>query len=70
MLSPITLNQDTRGNMTTWKGITMAATKNMKIAVDDLVLLRTSAHAHMLEKMAMTASDKTVIMSESKNAPI
>ncbi len=54
--------------MTTWKGMTMAATYIMNRNVDHLVLLRTSTHAVMAEHTEMIASDSTVMMTESFRA--
>ena len=56
------MNQVISGNMTTWKGMTMAATYIMNRKLDHLVLLRTSTHAAMAEKMEMAARDSTVMI--------
>ncbi len=59
----------TRGYISTWKGMTMAATKAMNSTVDQTVLLRTSTQAHMDEKSTITISEITVIRMLSRNAP-
>ena len=54
--------------MTTWKGMTMAATYMRNKRLLHLVLLRTSTHAAMAEKMEIAARDSTVMIRLSRQA--
>ena len=65
---PRSRNHVMSGNITTWNGMTMAATNIMKRKLDHFVLLRTSTQAVMAEQMEMIASDSTVMITLSRMA--
>jgi hypothetical protein len=60
-------NHEINGNITAWKGITMAAIKNMKIMLESLVFVRTKTHAAIEEINIRMATDTTVIIKDETN---
>ena len=66
MKSPTVLNQVSSGNMTTWNGITIAATYMRNRKLLQRVLLRTRTHAAMAEKIEITAREIMVMIRLSR----
>src|SRR5208337_5467276 len=63
----ISRNQVSRGNMTIWKGMTIAATKVTKMAIESLVFVRTRTQAACADRMLSRTRDATVMMTELRN---
>lgn len=64
MRSDMFLKLESMGNMTTWKGMTMAATKIMNNVLDQVVLFLANTQAAMLAVYMTSTKLTTVIMSE------
>ena len=57
---------ESSGSMTTWKGITIADTKSIKMKLDHLVLFLTRTHAAILENTVSSKRETAVISRELK----
>ena len=64
MNEAISRNQVSSGNMTIWKGMTIAATKVMKMLAESLVLVRTRTHAACEERTLSRTREDTVMITE------
>ena len=62
----IVRNQEIRGNMTIWKGITIAATKTRNITWEVFVFVLTSTHPAIPGKIVTASREKPVISTEEK----
>ena len=51
-------------NITDWKGITIAAIKNIKITEESLVFVRTKTHAAIEDVRIKRLTDTTVIIKD------
>ena len=64
---PTSLNQVSRGNITIWNGMTMAATKVTNMPADSLVLVRTRTQAAWEARRFSRTRDAAVMMTELAN---
>jgi hypothetical protein len=54
--------------MTTWNGMTIAATNKVKIALESLVRVLSKTHAAIAEKIVIPVKEKTVMITELNSA--
>jgi hypothetical protein len=63
----ISRNHVSNGNMTIWKGMTIAATKVMKMPIERPDLVRTRTQAACEDRTSRSRRDVTVMMTELRN---